>query len=98
EEQQEPLRGIVQSFLDPAAAAADDHPRAHASNEPDAEGLARDFATLREQLAADGHDAAALAQVRDRLTLLAAPVPGVRDGGKGEHCQQSAAALWQDLR
>lgn len=98
EEQQEPLRGIVQGFLEAKPAAEGDHPRARAGDEPDPEGLARDFAALREQLAAGATDAAALAQIRDRLALLEARVPWVRDAGKREQLQQLAAALWHDLK
>lgn len=97
EEQQEPLRGIVQSFLDAAQPAGDDHPRARAGDEPDAEGLAHDFVALEQQLAAPGGTGAIVAQVRDRLALLEARVPWVRDATKRELLQQSAAALWQRL-
>lgn len=95
EEQQEPLRGIVQSFLDASPLAADDHPRARAGDEPDPEGLARDFAAQQEQFAAAPTDQAVAAQVRDRLSLLEARVPWVRDPAKREVLQQTAAALWK---
>lgn len=97
EEQQEPLRGIVQGFLDAAPPAKDDHPRARAGDEPDPEGLARDFAALREELTAAPGDAAAVAKVRDRLALLEARVPWVRETAKREALQQTAAGLWHDL-
>lgn len=99
EEQQEPLRGIVQSFLDAAPPAADDHPRARAGDEPDAEGLARDFAALAERMqAATGDQAPAVrAEVRDRLALLEARVPWVRDAAKRAVLQQTAADLWRTV-
>jgi MoxR-like ATPase len=95
EEQQEPLRGIVQSFLDAAPPVADDHPRAHASDEPDPEGLARDFAALQEQFAAAPADRIVIAQVRDRLALLEARVPWVRDLAKRGVLQSTASSLWK---
>jgi MoxR-like ATPase len=95
EEQQEPLRGIVQNFLDAAPAATDDHPRARAGDEPDAEGLARDFAALQGRFAAAPSDAAVTAQVRDGLALLEARVPWVRDAAKREVLHQTAAELWK---
>lgn len=96
EEQQEPLRGLVQGFLEAAPPAADDHPRARAGDEPDPEGLARDFAALQEQLAAATDDAGR-APVRDRLALLEARVPWVRDAAKRAALAEMAAALWKRL-
>jgi len=98
EEQQEPLRGIVQSFLDAAPPAADDHPRSRATDEPDAEALARDFAALQQQLAAGTGDRAVVEQVRDRLALLESRIPWVRDSGLREQLVQAVAGLWNELR
>lgn len=98
EEQQEPLRAIVQSFLDTAPKGEDDHPRSRATDEPDAEELARDFAAIGHQLdSAAEPSAVGDAQVRDRLTLLEARIAWVRDTTKRELLQDTAAALWKRL-
>ena len=96
EEQQEPLRGIVQSFLATAPAAADDHPRARAGDEPDAESLARDLVALKGELA-DADDAAVRAQVRDRLALLQSRIPWVKETVQRERLEQTARELWNDV-
>jgi MoxR-like ATPase len=97
EEQQEPLRGIVQGFLEAAPTEEGDHPRARGGDEPDAEGLARDLAALQEQFTAAAGDGAIGAQVRDRMVLIEARVPWVRDAAKREALQQKAAALWKTI-
>lgn len=99
EEQQEPLRGIVQSFIDTTPEAPGDHPRARSGNEPDAESLAKDIGLLESQLAApsDPGDPAPRALLRDRLSLLDARIPWVRDGAKREALSALASALWQKL-
>lgn len=97
EEQQEPLRGIVQSMLDALPKAEGDHPRARGGDEPDADGLARDLAVLHEQLSVTDLNETALAQARDRLTLLEARTQWVRDGEKRGVLQQTITALWVRL-
>ncbi|HLP07889.1 MAG TPA: AAA family ATPase [Opitutaceae bacterium] len=98
EEQQEPLRGIVQSMLDALPKAEGDHPRSHDGDAPDADSLARDLAVLGEQLAAAGLHEAGRAQIRDQLTLLEARTQWVRDTAKRAAVQQTITALWRQLQ
>src|SRR5262249_6234591 len=82
EEQQEPLRGMVQSFVAAQPAATGDHPRAHAGDEPDPEAIARDLETLEKSCGSLDGDPTALAVARDQLSLLEARIPWVRDAAK----------------
>jgi len=93
EEQQEPLRGIVQGFIDAEPPHVADHPRARQGDEPDAEELARDLELLGRPTA----DAAELAMVRDRLALIEARIPWVRDTAKRDALNQLVGPLWQKL-
>jgi MoxR-like ATPase len=97
EEQQEPLRAIVQSVIDAAAASPEDHPRARASDEPDPESLARDLETLQSELAA-GPGESGSAALRDRLALIEARVPWVRDTAKRESLAVLITGLWTRLK
>jgi MoxR-like ATPase len=97
EEQQEPLRGIVQAFITAAPETAGDHPRARSSEEPDPEGLAKDFESVKTQMTTFPSDPAAHAQLRDRLALLESRVAWVRDVAKRETLAQMAAALWKKI-
>lgn len=96
EEQQEPLLGIVQSFIGSEPVAAGDHPRSHAGDEPDPEAIARDFDGLDATLSVAA-DAAALAVVRDQLSLLEARIPWVRDVAKRDVLAPRVAELWKRL-
>jgi MoxR-like ATPase len=97
EEQQEPLRGIVQSFIDASPEAAGDHPRARSSDEPDPEALAKDLEILEQQTATNNADATLVAKIRDRLALIEARLPWVRDQAKRDLLQAAAASLWSKL-
>jgi MoxR-like ATPase len=97
EEQQEPLRGIVQAFIDAAPKAADDHPRARDTGEPDPEALARDLELLDVPAVASAADAAAIARTRDRLALIEARLPWVRDEIKREALGKIVMSHWQTL-
>lgn len=97
EEQQEPLRAIVQSVIDAAAASPEDHPRARASDEPDPESLARDLEALQNELVTVPAESGAAA-LRDRLTLIEARVPWVRDTAKRESLAALIASLWTRLK
>ena len=95
EEQQEPLRGIVQSFIDTAAETAGDHPRARSDIEPDPEALARDLEILDAKIVTGaGSNQVEKVQYRDQLSLLEARIPWVKDGAKKEALSKLAAALW----
>ncbi|MFT3868783.1 MAG: AAA family ATPase [Nibricoccus sp.] len=97
EEQQEPLRAIVQSFIDAVPEASGDHPRARSADEPDPEGLARDLELIEQQASSLKPETAAFAQARDRLTLIEARIPWVQDIAKRELLSTTASALWQKL-
>ncbi len=97
EEQQEPLRGIVQSFVDSSPETAGDHPRARSSDEPDPEALAKDLEGVEQQCSAADANPTVVAQIRDRLALIEARLPWVRDQAKRDLLQSSAASLWTKL-
>jgi MoxR-like ATPase len=97
EEQQEPLRGIVQSFVDASPETAGDHPRARSSDEPDPEALAKDLEGIEQQSSAPTTDTTQIAQTRDRLALIEARLPWVRDQAKRDLLQKAAANLWAKL-
>jgi len=98
EEQQEPLRGLVQGFIDAAPATPADHPRARGLDEPDPEALARDLEGLEQKLVAASSDETERAKLRDRLTLIEGRIPWVRDAGKRDLLVQTTAALWKTAR
>lgn len=98
EEQQEPLRGIVQGFIEAAPATPADHPRARGQDEPDPEALARDLEAIEEKLADTQADAAEQAQLRDRLSLVEGRIPWVRDSAKRDVLSQFTARLWKTAK
>jgi len=97
EEQQEPLRAIVQGFVDAGPKDPADHPRARESDEPDPEALARDLELLAVTAAVTAADPAVLTQVRDRLALIEARLPWVRHELKREALQKIVAGHWAKL-
>lgn len=97
EEQQEPLRAIVQSVIDASAETPGDHPRARSSDEPDPESLARDLEAIADSLNASP-DAPATAALRDRLSLIEARVPWVKDVTKRESLTALIKAQWTSLK
>ena len=97
EEQQEPLRAIVQNIIDASAASAEDHPRARAVDEPDPESLARDLEGVQSELTA-GPGETGITVLRDRLALIEARVPWVRDAAKQKSLALLIADLWARLK
>ena len=97
EEQQEPLRGIVQSFTEASPEASGDHPRSRSADEPDPEALARDIELLEQQSANATADDVLDAQTKDRLSIIEARLPWIHDQAKREILQKSAAAVWEKL-
>lgn len=97
EEQQEPLRGIVQGFLDASPEAAGDHPRARSSDEPDPEALAKDLELIEQRISSSLSDTTVIAQTRDRLAIIEARLPWVRDQAKRDLLEITAASLWSKL-
>lgn len=98
EEQQEPLRGIVQGFIEATPASPADHPRARGQDEPDPEALARDLESIEEKLAAAQVDATEQAKLRDRLSLVEGRIPWVRDSAKREVLTQFTTRLWKTAK
>lgn len=94
EEQQEPLRGIVQSFIDAVKESPGDHPRARSAGEPDPEALARDLESIEQQMSGAPSDASAIAQTRDRLALLEGRIQWVHDVAKRDLLNKTVASLW----
>ncbi len=96
EEQQEPLRALVQGMIDAEAETAGDHPRARGGDEPDPEALARDLAKLETENTGAG-DETAKTITRDRLALLEARIPWVRDAAKRAALTEIAARVWKNF-
>lgn len=98
EEQQEPLRAIVQSVIDASEGAENDHPRARSADEPDPESLARDLETLEADISGPASDDSRKTALRDRLALIEARVPWVKDAAKRESLAAMISALWPRLK
>jgi MoxR-like ATPase len=94
EEQQEPLRAIVQGVIEASAEAPGDHPRSRGGDEPDPEALARDLLALEAESSSSGDETAA-DTARDRLALLEARLPWVRDVAKRGELNAIATRLWK---
>jgi MoxR-like ATPase len=95
EEQCEVLLSVVNGVLEKEAAAADDHPRARAGEEADAENLARDLQAIAEQL--PKADKTELAYLRDRLGILDSRCQWVTDQQQRDYLVQKIAELWKQF-
>jgi MoxR-like ATPase len=92
EEQREVLQSLVEATIAHAAPAEGDHPRARASEEADAEGLARDLEAIAAKL--PKADATEAAYLRDRLGILDGRCQWVQDAEKRAFLAQGVADLW----
>ncbi|HVX12581.1 MAG TPA: AAA family ATPase [Pirellulales bacterium] len=97
EEQQEVIAAMVNDLLTKAKDQAAAHPRARGSEVPDAEGLARDLASIEQKLSADGCTPADRSYLRDRLGLLAARCQWVAGDTQRGFLQERVDELWQKL-
>jgi MoxR-like ATPase len=95
EEQCEVLLSLVGSALEREEAATGDHPRAHASEQADAEHLARDLEAIGAQV--PDADATELAYLRDRLGILDSRCQWVADQQQREYLAQKVAELWKQF-
>jgi MoxR-like ATPase len=94
-EQQEVLKEIIDQSLAKAEADAKDHPRARISNEPDAEGLARDLDAIGVALQDSNMSKADRAYLRDRLAILEGRCQWVTDTQKRAFLTGRLADLWK---
>jgi MoxR-like ATPase len=98
EEQQEVLASLVDQAITKQPAAAGDHPRAHSSDGPDTESLARDLESLAESLKTVPLPEVERAYLRDRLAILEGRCQWVKDEAKREWLIQRASQLWPALK
>jgi len=94
EEQQEVLAAVVDEAL-AAAQSANPHPRARSSSAPDPEALASELEELSRRAVSPGSSAAATAQVRDQLGILAARCQWVQDETQRTWLQEKVAEIWK---
>ena len=98
EDQREVLASLVAQVVAQQPADAADHPRAHPSNGPDPEALARDLEALAAALANTDLPNPERARLRDRLGLLEGRCPWVKDAARREWLQQRASQLWSHFK
>ncbi len=98
EEQSEIIAELVRHTLaqDPTD-PREDHPRAHADGEPDAEALAGELEAMARQLDGQTPDGTALAGLRDRLGLLDGRCQWVRNAEAREFLAGGVRTLWERL-
>jgi MoxR-like ATPase len=95
DEQRELLAGVVDESLarNPDGEGVAAHPRARASDEPDADALARELERLEAQAAEPG----AREALADRLSALAGRSAWVRDESARTFLERRVEALWRAL-
>jgi MoxR-like ATPase len=98
EEQQEVLASLVDQVIGKEAAAAGDHPRAHAVAGPDAEALARDLEAIASALKAGNVPEVEKAYLRDRLGVLEGRCQWVPDQTKRDWLVQRVGELWPSVK
>jgi MoxR-like ATPase len=95
EEQQEVLASLVKDAIEKHEPRQSDrrHPRAHGGDAPDPECLARDLEQIEYRLAQGETPATERSYLRDRLGLLAARCPWVRDEQQRTFLQKKVDAM-----
>lgn len=98
EEQQEVLASLVDQAIIKQESAAGDHPRARATDGPDAESLARDLDSIDVTLKNNALPAVDKAYLRDRLGILEGRCPWVKEQIKREWLLKRVGELWTTLK
>lgn len=98
EDQQEVLASLVDQTIAREPAAAEDHPRARATDGPEAEALARDLDAIMQSLGNDENKEVERAYLRDRLGILEGRCQWVKDDGQREWLLQRVAEVWPSLK
>ncbi len=98
EEQQEVLASLVEQAIGKEPSAAGDHPRAHPSEGPDGETLARDLEAIEASLKNGGLPEVEKAYLRDRLGILEGRCQWVKDSVKRDWLIKRAGELWTALK
>ena len=94
EEQREVLASLVEQAIAKQEPTAGDHPRARASEGPDAEALARDLESLEVSLKNGGMPEAEKACLRDRLGVLEGRCQWIKDETRRDWLTKRLADLW----
>lgn len=97
EEQQEVLASLVDQAIGKSATAAQDHPRAHPSDGPDPEAIARDLDSIEAALKTGSLPDVEKAYLRDRLGVLEGRCQWVKDNPRREWLLKRAGELWAPL-
>jgi MoxR-like ATPase len=98
EEQQEVLASLVDQAMAKVPATNGDHPRARATDGPDAESVARDLDSIEESLKGGGLPHVEKSYLRDRLGILEGRCQWLKDSTKREWLLKRAAELWPSLK
>jgi MoxR-like ATPase len=98
EEQQEVLASLVDQAMAKVPATNGDHPRARATDGPDAESVARDLDSIEESLKGGGLPHVEKSYLRDRLGILEGRCQWLKDATKREWLLKRAAELWPSLK
>ncbi len=97
EEQQEVLVSLVDQAISKEQPASGDHPRAHSSDGPDPESLARDLESIQAALKTEPLPEVEKAYLRDRLGILEGRCQWVKDAAKRDWLLKNVADLWPTL-
>lgn len=98
EEQQEVLASLVDQAIAKNEAATGDHPRAHTTNGPDSESLARDLDSIEASLKNRDLPEVEKAYLRDRIGILEGRCQWVKEQVKREWLLKRVAELWVTLK
>lgn len=98
EEQQEVLASLVDQAISRERPAEGDHPRAHRTDGPDAESVARDLDSIEASLKNGALPGVEKAYLRDRLGILEGRCQWIKDGPKREWLAQRISKLWPLLQ
>jgi MoxR-like ATPase len=98
EEQQEVLASLVDQAVAKQGAAAGDHPRARATEGPDAESIARDLDSIEATLRNGDLPGVEKAYLRDRTGILEGRCQWVKDQANRDWLLKRVAEIWAALK
>lgn len=98
EEQQEILATLADQAINKEQPAAGDHRRAHATEGPDPEAMARDLEALSKSLKNGPLPNAEKAYLRDRLGILEGRCQWIKDNTRREWLLKHIAELWPSAK